>query len=152
MCQRHTGALTAAWVEFLAEDVAWCGEGGAPQTYRSSEISSRAFCPQCGSAIGAIDNKPVIALLVSAFDKPNRRDLAPQYHSYRATRQRWWAVEVKEQWVFGGMAECCEIMDLCKGRCLRCAITRRSGYDQKLRLRTFTPLRWSSHQPDITQH
>jgi aspartate racemase len=30
-------------------------------------------------------------------------------------------MEVKEQWVFGGMAECCEILQLHNSRCLRCA-------------------------------
>jgi hypothetical protein len=96
MCQRHTGALTAAWVEFPSDDVVWNGEGGPPHTYRSSAFSSRAFCPRCGSSIGAIDDKPIVALLLGAFDRPNSRELAPQYHSYRTTRPKWWAVEVKD--------------------------------------------------------
>ncbi|MGO0760742.1 GFA family protein, partial [Citrobacter freundii] len=28
--------------------------------------TSRAFCPQCGSSVGAIDDAPVIALLAGA--------------------------------------------------------------------------------------
>ena len=96
MCQRHTGAPTAAWVEFPADDVVWTGEGGRPRTYRSSDFSSRAFCPVCGGSIGAIDDKPIVALLVGSFDKPNSKALAPKYHSYRATRPKWWAVDVKD--------------------------------------------------------
>jgi hypothetical protein len=95
MCQRHTGALTAAWVEFPSDDVAWTGEGGKPQTYRSSDFSSRAFCPKCGGSIGAIDDKPVVALLVGAFDKTSGKEFAPEYHSYRSMRPKWWAVDVK---------------------------------------------------------
>jgi hypothetical protein len=96
MCQRHTGALTAAWVEFSSNDVDWISEGGKPQTYRSSEFSSRAFCPKCGGSIGAIDDKPVVALLLGALDKTNRKELAPKYDSYRSMRPKWWSVDVKE--------------------------------------------------------
>lgn len=93
MCQRHTGALTAAWVEFSRDDVLWTGPGGAPATWRSSERSSRAFCPVCGSSIGAIDDAPTVALLVGAFDRPDAVDLMPTGHSYRSKRPRWWRVE-----------------------------------------------------------
>ncbi|MCA3562982.1 MAG: GFA family protein [Methylocystis sp.] len=94
MCQRHTGSLTAAWVEFPKEAVAWTGPAGAPAAWRSSDGSSRAFCPRCGSSLGAIDDKPVIALLVGAFDSPNRRQLMPVYHSFRSPRPKWWRIDV----------------------------------------------------------
>lgn len=94
MCQRHTGALTAAWVEFPAEAVAWTGPGGAPAVYRSSDRSSRAFCPRCGSSLGAVDDAPVIALLTGCFDKPQLKALKPASHSYRSARPRWWHPEV----------------------------------------------------------
>ncbi|MBX8819185.1 GFA family protein, partial [Ochrobactrum sp. MR31] len=55
-CQQHTGSLTAVWVEFAAQAVRWTGEGGEPATYRSSHYSKRAFCPACGSSVGAIDD------------------------------------------------------------------------------------------------
>jgi len=95
MCQRHTGALTACWVEFPKDAVTWTGKGGPPAIYRSSEASSRAFCPACGTSLGAIDDAPVIALLVGTFDKSGSRELAPLSHSYRSGRPRWWSVETK---------------------------------------------------------
>lgn len=95
MCQRHTGALTAVWVEFSRDAVTWTGPGGAPATWRSSDVSSRAFCPQCGSSLGAIDDAPVVALLVGTFDSSNRMELMPQYHSYRGGRPKWWHVEAR---------------------------------------------------------
>lgn len=95
MCQRHTGALTTAWVEFPKASVTWTGSGGAPSVYRSSDISSRAFCPTCGGTLGSIDDKPIIALLLGAFDAPNRKELMPTSHSYRTGRPRWWRVEAK---------------------------------------------------------
>lgn len=94
MCQRHTGALTAAWVEFPADAVAWTGPGGAPATFRSSDRSSRAFCPRCGSSLGAVDNAPVIALLTGCFDKPQLKALKPASHSFSSSRPRWWHPEV----------------------------------------------------------
>ncbi len=93
MCQRHTGALTAAWVEFPRDSVKWAGPGGKPTTHRSSDFSSRAFCSKCGSSIGAIDDKPVVALLLGGFDKTNRKELMPTYHSYRGGRPKWWHIE-----------------------------------------------------------
>ena len=94
MCQRHTGSLTAAWVEFPSEMVAWTGPGGRPRTWRSSDYSSRAFCPTCGSSLGAVDDKPVVALLLGCFDSSGARALKPTAHSYKTGRPRWWHVEI----------------------------------------------------------
>jgi hypothetical protein len=89
MCQRHSGAVTLEWVEFAAENVRWTGPGGRPATWRSSDFSSRSFCPKCGSTLGAIDDKPVVALVLGSFDSNNRKELAPQYHSYVGKKPSW---------------------------------------------------------------
>ena len=94
MCQRHSGALTAVWVEFPKESVRWVGPGGAPALFRSSPASSRAFCPTCGSSLGAVDDAPVVALLLGTFDSNGRKELMPTAHSHRGGRPRWWHVEV----------------------------------------------------------
>jgi hypothetical protein len=96
MCQRHTGSLTAVWVEFPSQAVRWIGPAGKPATWRSSDISSRAFCPTCGSSIGAIDDQPTIALLIGTFDRTSARDLRPTYHSYKGGRPKWWCIEIGE--------------------------------------------------------
>ena len=96
MCQRHSGALTTTWVEFPKSAVKWVGPGGAPATYRSSDYSSRAFCKKCGSSLGAIDDNPVVAMVLGVFDKPNAKELRPQYHSYKGGRPRWWHVDIKD--------------------------------------------------------
>jgi len=90
LCQRHSGSLTQVWVEFAKDRVVWNGAGGEPATWRSSDYSSRAFCPHCGSTLGAIDDKPVVALTLGGFDRPNQKELAPQFHSYISKRPRWW--------------------------------------------------------------
>jgi len=90
MCQRHTGGLTLAWVEFPRDAVAWTGK---PVTYRSSPTSSRAFCKTCGSSLGALDDTPTVALLLGVFDKPGAAALRPTAHSFRSPRPKWWHVE-----------------------------------------------------------
>ena len=92
MCQKHTGALSVAWVEFSGDDVEWTGPGGAPSTYRSSEKSSRAFCSQCGSSLGAIDDSSAIGLLTGVFTRPHLHDLKPTAHSYMGKRPKWWKI------------------------------------------------------------
>lgn len=79
------------WVTYPAQAVVWDGPGGAPQLWRSSAHSSRAFCPQCGSTLGAVDDAPTVGLVTGAFDRPNLQALAPVAHSYRSSRPRWWA-------------------------------------------------------------
>ncbi|MCA0344218.1 GFA family protein [Pseudorhizobium halotolerans] len=96
MCRQHTGSLTACWVEFEKGSVTWTGPGGPPTLFRSSEYSNRAFCPVCGSSIGAVDDALVIAVLLGAFDKPGAEELAPVSHSYRGKRPKWWHVSVSQ--------------------------------------------------------
>jgi len=97
MCQRHTGSLTTAWVEFPRERVDWTGPGGAPSAWRSSDRSSRAFCPVCGSTLGAIDDAPVVALVLGSFDANNRKTLAPGSHSHVTARPKWWHVVIGDK-------------------------------------------------------
>lgn len=89
MCQRHGGAPSAFWVEFPRDRVRWTGPGGTPATFRSSDYSSRAFCPKCGSSIGAIDDDPTVALLIGIFDDIHAPELAPEYHAFADGKPDW---------------------------------------------------------------
>lgn len=92
-CQHHSGSLTVAWVEFPKDSVQWTGDGGEPSNFRSSDFSSRTFCPKCGSSLGAIDDDPVVALVLGSFDSPNRHELMPTSHSYVTRRPSWWHID-----------------------------------------------------------
>ena len=94
MCQRHSGAQTLNWVEFPRDQVTWTGPAGLPALYRSSDFSSRAFCGACGSTLGAIDDAPVVALVLGAFDPPLKKELAPTRHSFASKRPKWWSGEI----------------------------------------------------------
>jgi len=95
MCQRHTGSLTATWVDVAADAIEWTGPGGFPSLYRSSATSSRAFCAQCGSSIGAVDDSPVIGLLTGVFNTLALHALKPATHSFADQRPDWWNIEVE---------------------------------------------------------
>ncbi len=90
MCQRHSGAPTLAWVSYPKSAVVWDGPGGEPSVWRSSDFSQRAFCPRCGSTLGAIDDAPTVGLVTGSFDRPNLISLAPLRHSYTGSRPKWW--------------------------------------------------------------
>ncbi|MCF7749964.1 GFA family protein [Bacillus subtilis subsp. subtilis] len=93
-CRRHSGSMTVAWVEFPAGQVHWTGAGGAPSRYRSSAHSTRAFCPRCGSSLGAMDDAPVIALLTGVFDVPHHPALAPTAQSFEDGQPAWLQVNL----------------------------------------------------------
>ncbi|MEP3244596.1 MAG: GFA family protein [Sneathiella sp.] len=94
ICQKHSGAPTVNWVEYSAEAVKWTGAGGTPATFRSSPDSSRAFCPKCGSTIGAIDDEPVIAFVTGCFSDGKKKAFKPAGHSYRSNRPKWWHLDI----------------------------------------------------------
>ena len=94
MCQRHSGSLTLTWIEFNSENITWDGPGGKPKTWRSSDYSSRSFCEDCGSTLGAIDDDSIVALVLGTFDSPNRKELRPKAHSYVSRKPKWWSVQV----------------------------------------------------------
>lgn len=93
MCQRHSGALTLAWVVADKDKVAWDGPGGAPATWRASEASSRAFCPTCGSTLGCIDDAPTVGLVLGTFDANDDAGLRPGEHTFSEALPDWWHAE-----------------------------------------------------------
>lgn len=95
MCQQHSGAPTLGWVVFPKEAVAWTGEGGTPSLYRASDFSSRAFCPRCGSNLGAIDDEPTIGLVTGSFDPSDQSMLRPLAHSFEDSRPVWWSFKIE---------------------------------------------------------
>lgn len=66
-----------------------------PYLYWSSDFSSCAFCPTCGSTLGAVDDNPTIGMLLGTFDLVNRKELMPTNHSYRGWRPRRLHVEAE---------------------------------------------------------
>jgi hypothetical protein len=92
-CQRHSGAPTTVWVEFPRDGVSWTGPGGEPSTFRSSGTTRRAFCPRCGSSIGALDDAPTIELLIGGFDEADQATLRPRRHAFEDRKPQWWHVD-----------------------------------------------------------
>ena len=62
------------------------GEGEGECT---AQGASSQLCPTCGSTLGAIDDKPVVALVLGSFDSNNRRELAPAFGSFTGKMPSW---------------------------------------------------------------
>ncbi|HAT3679523.1 TPA: GFA family protein [Serratia marcescens] len=92
-CRRHSGAPTLCWVEFPRQAVEWNGPGGMPALYRSSPYSSRAFCPRCGSTLGAIDDEPTVTLATGSFDRADLPELCPTSHAFADVCPEWWRID-----------------------------------------------------------
>lgn len=92
-CRRHSGAPTLCWVEFPRQAVEWNGPGGMPTLYRSSPYSSRAFCPRCGSTLGAVDDEPTVALTTGSFDRADLPELRPTSHAFADVCPEWWHID-----------------------------------------------------------
>lgn len=92
-CRRHSGAPTLCWVEFPRQAVEWNGPGGMPALYRSSPYSSRAFCPRCGSTLGAVDDEPTVALTTGSFDRADLPELRPVSHAFADVCPGWWRID-----------------------------------------------------------
>lgn len=95
MCQKWSGALTVAWVEFPLNALEWNGPGGKPFFYRSSKTTQRGFCSACGSALCAIDDGgDTIAMTIATLQEPVLIKPGVQ-HSFKEEMPSWWEVSIK---------------------------------------------------------
>lgn len=92
ICRKHTGALVACWVEVPNERIEWADAEAHLSKIRSSDFSSRAFCRNCGSSLGAIDDAPVVALLTGVFDDVEAAELVPESHAHAENAPAWCAI------------------------------------------------------------
>jgi hypothetical protein len=95
MCQRSSGAITTAWVGFSEQAIDWCGLGGSPVRYRSSEYSERGFCSRCGSSICAFDDgSGNVTMTIPSLDDVSSIIPAEGQHSYQSSAPDWWCVKI----------------------------------------------------------
>lgn len=91
-CQRWSGAPAVAWVDFPQNALKLEDNRKYLKMFRSSPVSQRAFCSNCGSSIFAIDDdgKNMSATIVT-LDKPN--SCHPGSVSYISYAPRWFCVK-----------------------------------------------------------
>ncbi len=93
-CQKWSGALTVAWVEFPLEGLNWDGPGGEPKFFRSSEKTKRGSCPECGAALCALDDGyDKVSFTIASLENPAAIRPGKQ-HSFKKTVPDWWQVEI----------------------------------------------------------
>jgi len=95
MCRKWSGAPTLAWVEFPLAAFDWTGPGGEPNYHRSSDKTQRGNCPNCGSALCAVDDGyENISIVIGSLDDPDR--IVPDAaHSFEDTRPKWWRPQIR---------------------------------------------------------
>ena len=87
MCQRATGSVSIAFVNFKRESISWDGE---PDWYESSPIARRPFCSRCGTSLGFEFKKDsdTMDLTVASFDDPT--PFKPKHHFGAESMHRAW--------------------------------------------------------------
>jgi hypothetical protein len=87
-CQKWSGAPAVAWVDFPQASFFISDEKGFLKKYKSSEITHRAFCSNCGSSLFAIDdNGKNMSVTITSLDKPNFHK--PESMSYISFAPKW---------------------------------------------------------------
>lgn len=88
MCQRATGGVSIALVNFKQADIVWDGE---PDWYASSPIAERPFCSQCGTPLGFrfLEGSENMDLTVGSFDDPY--EFRPKHHFGAESMHEAWA-------------------------------------------------------------
>jgi hypothetical protein len=94
MCQKSSGALTVAWLEFSLKKFIWSGI--EPNLYQSSEKTQRCFCNKCGCLLGAInEGHDNIAITIASLENPNLA-IPENQHSYKESAPDWWNVKINK--------------------------------------------------------
>lgn len=90
-CQKSTGSVVGAWMDFKREQVAWLTE--PPTEYASSEHVRRGFCPHCGSQLSFRDLRyeQYLTLSISTLNEPNA--IKPNYHIYTDSQLEWFNIQ-----------------------------------------------------------
>ncbi|MBN8829719.1 MAG: GFA family protein [Sphingomonadales bacterium] len=87
-CRKSAGAPMVSWSAFAEEDVTLTA--GEPRAFRSSENSTRSFCPICGT--GLFFRNPatlpgLVDIQAATLDDPEA--MPPQIHVQTAERLGW---------------------------------------------------------------
>lgn len=90
-CQKRAGGPMQSWVSFPMSGLAWTGEGGEPTWFDTfPEVTTRGFCPVCGSHVAAIDyGDAMIGINMTALDDQTGQDLLPVNQSFRDNAVTW---------------------------------------------------------------
>lgn len=93
MCQKSSGALTVAWVEFPLDTFKWTGKR-KPALYQSSDKIQRCFCENCGSLLGTLnEGYPNVCITIATLKTPTSI-IPTQHHSYKENAPSWWKVKI----------------------------------------------------------
>ena len=92
MCQRSTGSVVGAWMDFKYEELQWVKKDELRE-YASSEFARRGFCGQCGSTLSYRDTRheQYVSLAISSLDQPEK--VQPSYHIHTDSQLPWLKID-----------------------------------------------------------
>ena len=91
MCQRLSGAPVVSWVTFSNSHVTFLK--GDPKWFRSSNIATRAFCPNCGTHLlwRADRGGNEVDITTASLDDPN--SFRPKEHIWTESQLDWMNID-----------------------------------------------------------
>ena len=91
MCQRLAGAPVVSWVTLANHQVTFLK--GEPKWYRSSDIATRGFCPNCGTQLfwRADGNSEELDISTASLDDPN--SVQPREHIWTESQLDWMNID-----------------------------------------------------------
>ena len=87
MCRKSHGAAFGTYAEVPEGSFRWTAGESEVRTFESSPGGGRAFCPRCGSTLGAVDHGTLRWVTLGTVDgDPGVR---PQAHIFVASKAPW---------------------------------------------------------------
>jgi hypothetical protein len=88
-CQKHSGAGGLAQGRISKDSFELLAGGELIETYRPPGGMVKAFCRRCGSSLfgGTWPDGPEVSVRLGVLDTD--RGIAPQYHSFAASKASW---------------------------------------------------------------
>lgn len=85
-CRRACSAPVVAWMGFSVTDVEWTGKR---KFYRSSEIATRGFCPECGTQMSFESARWPGEIHLYGVSRDDAEAYAPQLQCHYGERLKW---------------------------------------------------------------
>ncbi len=85
-CRRAASAPVVAWMGFAPDQVTWTGQRAS---YKSSDIATRTFCPNCGSQMSFESTRWPGEIHLYGVSLDNPEAYVPELHCHTAEHLDW---------------------------------------------------------------
>lgn len=85
-CRRACSAPVVAWMGFAVGDVGWSGER---KFFKSSDIATRGFCPDCGTQMSFESTRWPGEIHLYGASRDDPENYRPELHCHTGERLAW---------------------------------------------------------------